>query len=302
MATKKNKASATMTTETTADSGVAALVPVDDLKSRFRAGTVPLEGDYAALIDMAAAGATAVGAASESPGAGQGLKLNENKLEVDLADNSLQFAGGALRVSPGNGIEAGAYPVRVKPKEDGGIAVDANGVGVKADAGIKVDSNGISVSNGVGLDFDLDKRLKVRVFQGLRADQNGTSIRLSSMISSHTASGLHGYDATPFSFSGRSAEDLGGLDLHIHTPHFRTDPTPSNPSQRMLCLQHPFTSGMILMFRGEVPPKNWVLCDGENDTPDLRAQFIKDEKLSTKEHPRYSVTYIMLKDEEENPA
>ena len=37
-----------------------------------------------------------------------------------------------------------------------------------------------------------------------------------------------------------------------------------------------FVSGMILMWSGSIDniPEGWVLCDGSNDTPDLRNRFI----------------------------
>lgn len=33
-------------------------------------------------------------------------------------------------------------------------------------------------------------------------------------------------------------------------------------------------SGIICAFRGQSPPRGWVLCDGQNGTPDLRDRFI----------------------------
>ncbi|MEO9871551.1 hypothetical protein [Ekhidna sp.] len=32
--------------------------------------------------------------------------------------------------------------------------------------------------------------------------------------------------------------------------------------------------GMITMWSGTTPPKGWVICDGNNNTPDLRGRFI----------------------------
>jgi hypothetical protein len=36
----------------------------------------------------------------------------------------------------------------------------------------------------------------------------------------------------------------------------------------------PFSYGMITPFSGSSAPDGWVLCDGNNDTPDMRDQFI----------------------------
>lgn len=37
-------------------------------------------------------------------------------------------------------------------------------------------------------------------------------------------------------------------------------------------------SGTILMWNGVMPPSGWVLCDGKNDTPDLRGRFVLGTK------------------------
>jgi hypothetical protein len=51
-----------------------------------------------------------------------------------------------------------------------------------------------------------------------------------------------------------------------------------------------FPKGMIMLWRGDVStiPEGWVLCDGTNDTPDLRARFViginpSDKKTDTKD-------------------
>jgi microcystin-dependent protein len=78
-----------------------------------------------------------------------------------------------------------------------------------------------------------------------------------------------------------------------------------------------FPKGMILMFNGTVIPKGWVLCDGDNGTPDLRGRFplglnpdlnkepslsknnIKDKKgsekvsLKAENLPSHTHTYIL---------
>jgi microcystin-dependent protein len=51
-----------------------------------------------------------------------------------------------------------------------------------------------------------------------------------------------------------------------------------------------FPKGMIMLWRGDIStiPEGWVLCDGTNDTPDLRARFViginpSDKKTDTKD-------------------
>lgn len=34
-------------------------------------------------------------------------------------------------------------------------------------------------------------------------------------------------------------------------------------------------AGIIVLYSGEEIPEGWLLCDGENDTPDLQEAFIK---------------------------
>ena len=38
-----------------------------------------------------------------------------------------------------------------------------------------------------------------------------------------------------------------------------------------------FYPGMIMMFNSATPPANWLLCDGTNGTPDLRARFVMQQ-------------------------
>lgn len=41
--------------------------------------------------------------------------------------------------------------------------------------------------------------------------------------------------------------------------------------------QELFYSGMIIMFNSATPPAGFLLCDGTNGTPDLRARFIMQQ-------------------------
>ena len=58
-----------------------------------------------------------------------------------------------------------------------------------------------------------------------------------------------------------------------------------------------FPKGMIMLWRGDVStiPEGWVLCDGTNDTPDLRARFVvgvnpSDKKTDTKDEKNRQLT------------
>lgn len=120
-----------------------------DLKTRFQAQSIPLESDFAQLIDMADAGYLAVGRETGTPG--EGLALDQGK----------------LKVKAGNGITVAAGGVEVKPNAALGITVDGNGVGIKTDKkhGTEVDSN--------------DKALKVALSgtSGLTRTETGLAVK-----------------------------------------------------------------------------------------------------------------------------
>lgn len=44
-------------------------------------------------------------------------------------------------------------------------------------------------------------------------------------------------------------------------------------------------SGLILLWRGDKPPEGWLVCDGQNGTPDLSAH--------TPKGPGYRLHYIV---------
>ncbi|MDR5782030.1 hypothetical protein QCE63_21765 [Caballeronia sp. LZ065] len=122
-----------------------------ELKARFEAGSVPLDTDFAALIDMAECGRRAVGQSADqtSNTVGQGLQIaadsdaaNKGKLSVKLA-KGLVFEGGGIRVGEGSAINVSDEKVSVQVGVGCEIASDA--VCVKADKYIKVSASGVTV-------------------------------------------------------------------------------------------------------------------------------------------------------------
>ncbi|MGF6190438.1 hypothetical protein [Serratia sp. 2723] len=114
----------------------------EELKDRFKAGSIPLQTDFANLIDMAEHGRKAVGRSAGQTGPAEGFTLSETgRLELKL-------------------------------NADGGIKVDANGIGVKAGKGIKVDNSGVSLPLGWGLRFGdgLDVKAKEKGGVGVGSD------------------------------------------------------------------------------------------------------------------------------------
>lgn len=88
---------------------------IEILKCKFKEGSIPLQNDFAELIDMAGAGFRAVGKDTNQKGLANGFTLDEGRLKL-------------------------------KPAEDKGIGVDEQGVFVKAGKGIRVDDHGVNVA------------------------------------------------------------------------------------------------------------------------------------------------------------
>lgn len=158
-----------------ADSGEKSRA--ETLKARFKAGSIPLQSDFADLIDMANAGWQATGKDSGQERPGKGMRLSDskqlepdidafdfthspagcspvrvdigtNKIVVDL-NNGLIHEKDGLTVKSGRGITVNTDGVSIKASV--GITADSNGVSVKASSGINVDANGVSVKPGKGM-------------------------------------------------------------------------------------------------------------------------------------------------------
>lgn len=104
----KAKTTATKTTQAAAKNTLTAstLPTAADLKDRFKAGSIPLQTDFADLIDMANTGAQAAGQASGQSGAGQGLTINSGLLEVK-AGNGIEVSASGVSVDPNTVLPKG---------------------------------------------------------------------------------------------------------------------------------------------------------------------------------------------------
>lgn len=120
------------------------LPSTDDLKNRFKAGSIPLQSDFADLIDMAAAGASATGVASGqngSPGLGMKLsadgKLGLNASTFNFSSDTDKTHSAQITVDSSNN----------KPVVDlaYGLVGSSDGLSVKASTGIVVNGSGVSV-------------------------------------------------------------------------------------------------------------------------------------------------------------
>lgn len=247
------------------------LPSADDLKKRFKEGSIPLQTDYADLINIADMGRKACGQAPQQNGPGKGLKLGDDGtlnlkmgeissqdfsplilekdiLSVDLGSGLVNKANG-ICVGTGNGIVVNNDNVAVKPAN--GITVDSNGVSVKPNNGINVDTNGVSVkvkdktlnveSTGIsvrlGWGIKIGDGLDVKASNGINVDSNGVSVK-------------------------------AGNGITVNSSGVNIDPNKVLPR------------GMIMMFSGSSIPVGWALCDGNNGTPNLIDRFILGGKLS----------------------
>lgn len=125
----------TGTTDATRNSGPKsrALPEAGALKDRFKAGSIPLQTDFADLIDLANMGRQAVGGAEGQTGPANGFTLSSmGRLEL-------------------------------KPNTEKGISVDKDGVSVNAGNGIQIDSQGVSIklATNSGLSTDQANGLKI---------------------------------------------------------------------------------------------------------------------------------------------
>ncbi|MCC8421443.1 tail fiber protein [Photorhabdus thracensis] len=190
---------------------------VNDLKRRFKEGSIPLQTDYADLINIADIGRRAVGKApgqTDNPNSALkldndgalavklndngGLKADENGLNVKIKNKSLLADNSGLAVNAGRGLRINNDKLEVddhhgieivnegvKVKASNGINVNSDGVSVKAkDKTINVESTGISVRLGWGI--KIDDGLDVKASNGINVDSNGVSVKAGDGINVDT--------------------------------------------------------------------------------------------------------------------
>ncbi|MGV8005002.1 tail fiber protein [Photorhabdus temperata subsp. temperata] len=253
----------------------------DDLKKRFKAGSIPLQTDYEHLINIADIGRKATGQAPKQNGPGVGLKLDdsgtlnlkigtitnkdfsplmlkEDILSVDLGsglinkDNGICVGKGNgivvntdnVAVEAGNGINVGEKGVEVKAKNNGSISVDSEGIAVKCWKG-----GGIVVTDNTGL------YLKLEGGDGSNAWSGVSGLSLSE-------SGVKVKAGNGINVDKNGVSVKAGNGIKVDDKGVSIDPDKVLPR------------GMIVMFSGSSVPTGWALCDGNNGTPNLIDRFI----------------------------
>ncbi|WP_337048339.1 hypothetical protein, partial [Serratia liquefaciens] len=269
-----------------------ALPQADALKARFKAGSIPLQTDFADVIDLANMGRQAVGGtegqtgpangftlSSEGrlelkPNAAKGIGVDQDGIAVKVNTNyGLKMTAEGIAINDGLGIEfSSTGQLNLKVKKDGGfsggpggasvipgegITIGSSGVGVKAGNGIAVTSNGVNVKLAKGASDNGGGGQGTDGFTSLGSA--GGLVVSSSGLSVDAGNGIQidgkGVSIKLAANSGLSADDTNGLKIV--------------PEQM-------FQKGMVMMFAGTEAemPQGWALCDGGSGTPDLRDRFI----------------------------
>lgn len=122
-------------------------IPVQELKNRFKARSIPLETDFAAIIDVADCGRKAVGLSPDVtiPATNTGLTLDSTTGQL-----------------------------KVQPEPDKGISVTNRGIGVIANPNkcISIDNSGIGVNVGDGFNINNNTLNLSYARKGFRVTKN----------------------------------------------------------------------------------------------------------------------------------
>lgn len=165
-----------------------------DLKGRFKARSIPLETDFAALIDVADCGRKATGLSPDfTPATDTGLMLDSNS---------------QLKVQPdaNNGVKVDASGVGVVANAAKGVMVDASGVGVVANPakGVMVNASGVGVNHDATLQIVNANQLGVT--QNYVTKSGDSTITGGSLTIASDNEGISFYDgARIFKQSGVSS-------------------------------------------------------------------------------------------------
>jgi microcystin-dependent protein len=177
-----------------------------ELKVRFKAGSIPLQTDFADLIDLANIGRQAVGGADGQNGPGNGFTLSSSGLLTLKSSEGISVEQNGISIKAGNGITVDSNGVSTKAgngitvdsngvstKAGNGITVDSGGVSTKAGNGITVDSNGVSTKAGNGITVDLNG-VSIKAGNGITVDSGGVSIDQKYVLPKGTIVMFHGTD------------------------------------------------------------------------------------------------------------
>ncbi|MGV7961345.1 tail fiber protein [Photorhabdus tasmaniensis] len=253
----------------------------DDLKKRFKAGSIPLQTDYEHLIDIADIGRKATGQAPKQNGPGVGLKLDDNgilNLKIGTITNKdfspLMLKEDTLSVDLGSGLINKDNGICVG--QGNGIVVNTDNVAVKAANGITVGEKGVEVKakNNGSISIDSDG-IAVKCWKGggiVVTDNTGLYLKLEGGDGSNAWSGVSGLSLSESGVKVKASNginvDKNGVSVKAGNGIKVDDKGVSIDPDKVL------PRGMIVMFSGSSVPTGWALCDGNNGTPNLIDRFI----------------------------
>ncbi|WP_237386367.1 phage tail protein [Xenorhabdus sp. Sc-CR9] len=274
---------------------INAIPLADALKERFKSGSIPLQTDFADLIDMANVGLRATGQASDQEGSGDGfklddsgtlqLKLNPGSTATDYAPlisvkdmlatdlgSGLVYKINGICVGEGNGLAVGTNNVSLKlakgSQVNGGGGQGTDGQTSGSAGGLALSSGGLSVDAGEGIQIN-SKGVSVKLVpnSGLIADESNG---LKAVVSDGIQINAKGMSVKLAANSGLSADENNGLKVVV------SNGIQVNGNGIGLTPEQTFQKGMVMMFAGTASemPKGWALCDGQSGRPDLRDRFV----------------------------
>ncbi|MBJ2114408.1 tail fiber protein [Serratia ureilytica] len=271
-----------------------ALPQADELKVRFKSGSIPLQTDFADLIDLANVGCQAVGGAKGQTGPANGFILSSmGRLELKLKEDkgiNVDKDGVGIKLKTISGLAMDNNGISVKPKTGGGIELkDSAGISIQAGNGISVDKDGVAVKveGDKGLQIN-NNSISVKVGNGIAVNSSGVNIKLAKGDANNGGGG-QGQDGVTLGSAGGlylAPEGLSidaGDGIQIDTQgvsiKLASNSGLSVDSQHGLKITEPaqvFQKGMVMMFAGTEAemPEGWALCDGKEGRPDLTNRFV----------------------------
>lgn len=281
------------TTYTARDGEPKVLPLADVLKARFKAGCIPLQTDFADLIDLANMGRQAVGGTEGQTGPANGFTLSSMgrlELKPNAAKGiSVDQDGVAIKLKTISGLTMDKDGVSVKPKADSGIELkDSAGISIKPGNGISVDKDGIAVKaeGNKGLQVN-NNGVSVKTGNGIEVNSSGVNVKLAKGTNTNEGEG-HGTDGATsgsngglnLAANGLSVDAGDGIQINRRGVSIKladnSGLSADETNGLKIVPEQMFQKGMIMMFSGTKAetPKGWALCDGGSGTPDLRDRFI----------------------------
>ncbi|MFA1241135.1 tail fiber protein [Serratia odorifera] len=285
----------TGTTNTTRDSVPKSRVlpQVAALKARFKAGSIPLQTDFADLIDLANMGRQAVGGGEGQTGPANGFTLSMGRLELKpntvkgiFVDNN----GVAVMVDERKGMQVSATGIGVKLYPNWGLEHDNQGIWVKVDKnkGLKVDSDGVAIKVEANKGVQVSSSgISVIAGNGVTVNSSGVNVKLAKGANTNGGEG-HGTDGATFgsggglnlTANGLSVDAGDGIQINTRGVSIKlannSGLSADETNGLKIVPEQTFHRGMVMMFAGTTAeiPIGWAICDGQNGTPDLRDRFI----------------------------